>query len=167
MRASALRTWWPAVPTLLSMILALTTSINPWILGACAGGTICAGYVISWWIKHAKGRNDPRRFLSFRRSIGLGRKATRPRPPHDDPGASSSPQRREQQADHSPRLIEDHIVRHQCPKALGTNAPTERRLVGQCLTRAVRPDGRGTTRSARSTPSDGRDTPGARPAIPS
>ena len=59
-RNSPLLTWWPAAPILLSMILALTTSINPWILGACAGGIICVGYVISWWIKRTKSRNNPR-----------------------------------------------------------------------------------------------------------
>jgi len=40
-------TWWPGILIIASIILAISTPINPWLIGAVTGVTIVIGFAIS------------------------------------------------------------------------------------------------------------------------
>lgn len=52
-----LRIWAPGVLVVISIVLAVSTSVNPWIIGACTGTLILLSLGADWLIRREKRRN--------------------------------------------------------------------------------------------------------------
>lgn len=49
-----LRDYGWAIPTVISMVLVLTTPISPWVLGSAAVLVIALGYLVGWLISRSR-----------------------------------------------------------------------------------------------------------------
>lgn len=49
-----LRDYGWAIPTVISMILVLTTPISPWVLGGAAVLVIALGYLVGWLVGRSR-----------------------------------------------------------------------------------------------------------------